>query len=578
MKPLFFAFFLFALSAPWCPPMAQDNLQEGATAEDIFDFVKKNGDKIKSVDDLVQELPQDLKSNFTLVYQSRSLEKESVSGHFPRPILFSQKSQLMMAYTTDPNNKNHPQEFQKTQFIQYNEAAATFDFYTLDFNITPARVEKNPSLCYSCHTNKTPLWDEYDFWAGVVGSDDDHVPPVGEENKILTNFKKNSLPRAQALNWTPPKKLTKEETLWYPYAPSTKYGGAHFLETRPNLRLTHLVAETTAKVFGRKIAEDLPSIAILVHESLNCPDGPSLPKDIAAFLPDPFGGQYLEKVGHYSPKSAPSLGFSGEQSFRGPLFSLLKTFYDFREFDPSFDKNRESDGHFIGGQEEEDLTLEENILHEIGFSIQVLVAKELLKKRDETFSSAYQALTDSYARRGEPGHPFRLCSKFLGGWGGPGDQNLDFLLSERDLKFKVLCENVTRPICQETRKILAEALKNARDEIENCLNKNTQRSFAPLDFNLIKELMDTKRESEHRLAQEFFNNRCVSCHTPGKNAPTIPSEPQDLMALLSQNPGMTRIIRKSIHTNKMPKGGILKEQEKKFILDYLKGSTRPIKK
>src|SRR5690606_1397802 len=64
--------------------------------EGIRAFMRDNG--IQSEDALLSSLPERLRSNFTLMRQSRALHRDCVSDELPRAILFSPADRFVLAF------------------------------------------------------------------------------------------------------------------------------------------------------------------------------------------------------------------------------------------------------------------------------------------------------------------------------------------------------------------------------------------------------------------------------------------------------------------------------------------------
>src|SRR4029077_525000 len=59
------------------------------------------GRPVDTVEELVPLLPEELRSNFTFVYKSRSPFRDSISPDYPRVILFTNDARFVLTFTGD---------------------------------------------------------------------------------------------------------------------------------------------------------------------------------------------------------------------------------------------------------------------------------------------------------------------------------------------------------------------------------------------------------------------------------------------------------------------------------------------
>jgi hypothetical protein len=206
---------------------------------------------IKSIEALLTMLPEDIRSNYTLVYDSRSIQGASFSN--PRAILYDKKSGLMIAFNGAPDQVGH----NNLEVIQYRKDSRTFEFREIvfpDSQDSSAKAEfshKNPQSCLACHggDDPRPNWDPYSFWPGTyLGLDDGlHGYQVGEKEgleKFLSNANSHDRYRhlvglAEGYQLTSPRKEG--------YSSRTKgMHGSHF---------THFIGDSNIKRIVRKFQE-----------------------------------------------------------------------------------------------------------------------------------------------------------------------------------------------------------------------------------------------------------------------------------------------------------------------------------
>jgi hypothetical protein len=136
------------------------------TAETILEIVRKN--HVKTVDQLVPLLPEDLRKNFSLVYDSRNTVQHA-SFQKPRIILTSSDGGFQLALAGDEAAGGGNLVEMITQ-----QPSGKFQFSSLSFAEGVATHDPSPASCVGCHKGR-PIWATYPRWAGVYGSDHDKL-------------------------------------------------------------------------------------------------------------------------------------------------------------------------------------------------------------------------------------------------------------------------------------------------------------------------------------------------------------------------------------------------------------------
>jgi hypothetical protein len=147
-------------------------------AVDNFNFVDLRSivesSKARSIEDVLPLIPETLRSNYVLMYGSRSLQGSSFQN--PRVLLFGETAKLIVAF----NGEKSQNGYNELEVVSFDEANARFDFYEITFKNGRGQVsEKNPSKCLQCHqsafrenVDPRPNWEPYAFWPGAYGSFD----------------------------------------------------------------------------------------------------------------------------------------------------------------------------------------------------------------------------------------------------------------------------------------------------------------------------------------------------------------------------------------------------------------------
>ncbi len=160
---------------------------ETLSYEDLVGLVSAHD--VRSIEELLPLLPQDYRSEFTLMHDSLSLQPSTFES--PRVIMTGPRATLVIAFSSDPEAFR----YNVLEIIQFREDGAPGDppnpatpargfefreivFSDLDPPGPPAFGPANPPLCFSCHggSDPRPNWEVYSQWPGAYGSSVDQVP------------------------------------------------------------------------------------------------------------------------------------------------------------------------------------------------------------------------------------------------------------------------------------------------------------------------------------------------------------------------------------------------------------------
>lgn len=128
-----------------------------------------SGKKITNLEEFISSLPEDMKKNYVLIYESKSLQ--SAAFQKPRVILRSPLSEVMITFTDPAGSSNQHDQNVELMYWDKNERAFKMKEITFDkgtYNVS----ETNPSKCLQCHgSDPRPNWEPYSTWPGVYGGD-----------------------------------------------------------------------------------------------------------------------------------------------------------------------------------------------------------------------------------------------------------------------------------------------------------------------------------------------------------------------------------------------------------------------
>lgn len=188
---------------------AQSNIDSltHLTFEELATHVDRSG--ITLIDDLIKDLPQQMRANSMLAYDSRALNVHLISPETPRIVLFNRDATLILALTKNPGTDAIQEGRDRLEIISYNESTGKFEFRDVAFDGKPKpfsrSTEVNPPVCLACHgQNPRPIFEDYNAWPGFYGSFSQRGYAVKDtpEYTSFTEFLKtySNLPRYRDLD------------------------------------------------------------------------------------------------------------------------------------------------------------------------------------------------------------------------------------------------------------------------------------------------------------------------------------------------------------------------------------------
>lgn len=274
-----------AVTALWlaAPVFAADVPFGDAQLQALLANDPATGKPVDSVEELVPLLPRELRSNFTFVYDSRSLFKDLITPKAPRVILFSADARFIVTFIGDAANPGRD----LVETMSFDDATATFALHAY---VLPAaqRAGWSPPAaaadCASCHgADARPIYDSYPLWPGFYGS-------------VLDTFFHDRLGRAELAKYRaflagPAKTGVYSELIFQrgsrtsPYFDPRRMTSAFEVDPRafawlPNTRLGMALTELNRARIYRKLAA-APLYAAhekdILGELLECPGSPRPP-------------------------------------------------------------------------------------------------------------------------------------------------------------------------------------------------------------------------------------------------------------------------------------------------------------
>lgn len=202
--------------------------------------------QVTRVEQVLRRLPQELLANYTLAYDSKSLQSGSYA--FPRAILFGRDAKFIVTFNGHPEQ----QKFEELEVLQFRDATKKFELRSISFRNGVVFSPKNPPVCLSCHgKSPRPIWSSYEYgtvdnnhWPGFYGATHDAPRMNAIERTEFKRFRE----MAQTHHRYRHLKLIDHDSLWFPYGE-----GARQHRFRPNNRLGNLLARLNAQRIARQM-------------------------------------------------------------------------------------------------------------------------------------------------------------------------------------------------------------------------------------------------------------------------------------------------------------------------------------
>ncbi len=122
---------------------------------------------IESVEGAIGVLPADMRSNYALMFESRSLQ--SARPAYPRAVLFGTTGEFIVTFNGDASQRG----YDAIEVMQFDPRTNAFHFRELTFpgaGKPPELTRDNPARCTACHgTPARPIWDTPPTWPGAYG-------------------------------------------------------------------------------------------------------------------------------------------------------------------------------------------------------------------------------------------------------------------------------------------------------------------------------------------------------------------------------------------------------------------------
>ncbi len=255
LRTLSWGVWLFLAAQVWAAPSAYDQFAQ---------LVAKNpatGKPVQNLQELLPLLPDELRSNFTFIYNSRgphgglgNAELNEVDSQHPRTLLFTTDGRLVLAFTGNPAKPG----YNMVEAIHFDDDKSAF---ALSQFVLPAAGGSdqngvlNPAQCLRCHgQDPRPINDSYPLWPGFYGSVRDTFPKGSPELPLYREFLKTSARQVPYSLLNFPKGSSVSPYLDpKSYNPETIEAGFGELRFLPNTRLGMAWTQLNRKRLQRKL-------------------------------------------------------------------------------------------------------------------------------------------------------------------------------------------------------------------------------------------------------------------------------------------------------------------------------------
>jgi hypothetical protein len=182
---------LLALASWSTLPAAAADGNAPFTEAQLRELLARNpqtGQPVDSVAELVPLLPEELRRNFALVYDSRSPFKAAISPERPRVILFTDDARLVLTFIGDDTQPGA--DLLETMSFDAAESKFVFNAYLLPAAQRRAwRPTAAEAKCERCHgADPRPIYDSYPLWPGYYGAVLDTFPKDRLGQRDRKNF------------------------------------------------------------------------------------------------------------------------------------------------------------------------------------------------------------------------------------------------------------------------------------------------------------------------------------------------------------------------------------------------------
>lgn len=151
---------------------SKDPIQDIGSYMELETLIRQNN--VKTIDDLIAVLPADYKSGYTLIYNTRALNRSLVTPKRPRVLMYGAKGNFLMTFNSNPSGGSAVEgDVETLETIEFGSGAAKLRELTFNGKISPVAlpVDVNPAKCTQCHgSDPRGLWEPYNTWPGVYGS------------------------------------------------------------------------------------------------------------------------------------------------------------------------------------------------------------------------------------------------------------------------------------------------------------------------------------------------------------------------------------------------------------------------
>ena len=267
--------------------------QSPFTYENLVEIIRSK--HLKSVEETLPYFPPEMRSNFTLVYDSFSLQKSSFQ--YPRSIMFGTDAKFTCTF----GGHKTLEGFESLECYQFRDNSKTFDFREIAFpteenllkeaafSLPNQRALSNTS-CTMCHSKDPhPIWENYPEWPGVYGSIDDSYNQtafkiIKQEDSEKLKLELESLLQFKKTVSSSTRYRHLEFSGWSKVAPYSESFKSKNLSARPNFRFTSLLKALMVER-NHRLIRNLPKAEYLRQlKHLTCDDSEAQAQSLGRYF------------------------------------------------------------------------------------------------------------------------------------------------------------------------------------------------------------------------------------------------------------------------------------------------------
>jgi cytochrome c553 len=265
------------------------------TFTDFQNLVSKPG--VDSIEAVLAHLPEDYRSKYVLMFESRSLQQGSFTN--PRVLMFGNDAQFIISF----NGAKDQRGYDALETMEFDPLKNQFNYREVlfpkkDSSDRSIKIsEVNTARCTKCHGDPArPVWDSHPIWPGAYG--EKYLSPLSKsERKGIQDFLAEHKKHERYKFLVHAESFAKDDT----FLPTAKERYDSTDKESPNTQLSRLLSDLNARRVAKIITQnpDFPKVRYAVLASLDSDCG-----DWSNDLPTSQKENFLKNLANYRFQSA----------------------------------------------------------------------------------------------------------------------------------------------------------------------------------------------------------------------------------------------------------------------------------